>query len=198
MALADRLDEAHRYSLCPKSLRAPRPNRDLEPDSFYRSGISEVGSVGLEPKTYGLKQRPNPLGRFAILPCRAWSAACRTTFLSLVPQMCHKTFEAVPPADLGCFTVSPSAVDRSLCQQRRRSGGAIPSTRGCGVSHGGTRFDDLDRLPADLIYRNMDHEREDAMKLTVRGPPAGRRSDVLAFFSIVDRRRRLHRQVCPP
>jgi hypothetical protein len=112
--------------------------------------------------------------------------------------MCHKTFEAVPPADLGCFTVSPSAVDRSLCQQRRRSGGAILSTRGCGVSTAGYVFDDLDRLPADLIYRNMDHEREDAMELTVRGPPAGRRSEVLAFFSIVDRRRRLHRQVCAP
>jgi hypothetical protein len=75
-----------------------------------------------------------------------------------------------------------------------------PSLRreGAGCLTAGYVFDDLDRLPADLIYRNMDHEREDAMELTVRGPPAGRRSEVLAFFSIVDRRRRLHRQVCAP
>jgi 8-oxo-dGTP pyrophosphatase MutT (NUDIX family) len=35
-------------------------------------------------------------------------------------------------------------------------------------------FRNPDLLPADLIYPNMDYEREDAMKLTVRGPPAGK------------------------
>jgi len=53
-------------------------------------------------------------------------------------------------------------------------------------------------LPGDVIYSTMDLERDDAMKVTRPGPLAGRHSEVLAFFSLVDRRRRLPGQVCRP
>jgi len=53
-------------------------------------------------------------------------------------------------------------------------------------------------LPGDFIYSTMDLGRYDAMKVTRPGPIAGRHSDVLAFFSLVDRRRRLPGEVCRP
>jgi len=50
-----------------------------------------VGPVGLEPTTYGLKERPKPVGKACDRPFRAWLVdagwPCWTVFLALV---CHK------------------------------------------------------------------------------------------------------------
>jgi hypothetical protein len=198
MALADRLDEAHRYSMCPKSLCAPRPTATLSQIRSsqwnQRSGLRRARTEDQRIET-----ATEPVGK-GCDPAVSCLVRCLPDNVS--HPLCHKC--ATRPSRLFRRLTSDASPFRHPRWTGRCANSAdqvvAPSLRreGAGCLTAGYVFDDLDRLPADLIYRNMDHEREDAMELTVRGPPAGRRSEVLAFFSIVDRRRRLHRQVCAP
>ena len=71
--LADRMDEAHVCSMCTEAKDdAKTKESQCDPIPFCRNGIGLVGPVGFEPTTYGLKERPNTVGKVRDPPFRAW------------------------------------------------------------------------------------------------------------------------------
>src|ERR1035441_5069331 len=84
MALADRLDEAHRYSMCPKSLCAPRPTATLSQIRSsqwnQRSGLRRART---EDQRIETATEPVGKGCDPAVSCLVRCLTCRTTFLTL-------------------------------------------------------------------------------------------------------------------
>src|ERR1700759_3243207 len=110
------------------------------------------------------------------------------------------------------WDLDPQAAATYMFRVRARVKGGgkalIKGTRSLDGAIKGTDFDRLDLLPGDFTYRNMELLLDDAKKpvrqLSRLLEPLARDYDVvfldwppsvLAFFSMVDRRKRLHREI---